>query len=535
MSLKDQFPIRVLVGGEDLTAFVDDGTTFANVDSGDGIGGYESCSLPFPMDLPQVLRGDHIRIDCGLGVAWEGRVKQVQRSLGSKTLIQGEGYAALPGDESGSMVFVDRDLTRWTDPLLARQLGLAAGGLTQGTIQVAADPANNAPALAEGITGPWSGALGFSAEALYDAGPENTAAKVYYNFTPNANISAADTNWLWEIYSTPDDVSFPESTGNLRAASGSGYFTPATARRYAMAQLVYGIASGGAVDYELFWHNLAVYGTHGLTGRGTDPVGFYPSDIAGWAAGQVPALQSGVIQLTDASGFIVPHSVYYDLVTLDQIITDMATISGWHAGVWESLSPLTGDPRPRFDFRARPAPGQFTAFCLRRDCDTLDLTEDLSQQYDECVVTFQNVDATDGAAIVTTDNPILDAAGINGRTLTLTGGTMTPASAALFAAEALTITNAQGRVSGSADIINAINGGTTAAWMLKSGIDRLRIGDVPSFDAFGALNDFPISRVECTLSSSGWTTAVELGSGADLVETLQARLTAASTLAQQGG
>ena len=536
LSLKDAYPLRLIIGQEDLSFLLDNGGTWSNVDPG----GYEAASFSVPRDLPQTLRGQNVRLDCGLSVAWEGRVSEVQRSLGAKTQIQCTGYGGLFADAEGSMVFVDRDLTRWQQPSYSEQARLLNANLQLGTSQVAADPTSNLPALVQTITDSWVSPYQPTCEAWYDAGPENLLAKIYYDLTLSSNVGGV-ANWQEAVGLSSDaNHTTVEQSSNLNSASEvKGYFTPATPYRFAFVFHFYGGTPAGAqgAQYNSYWHNLAGYGNHGLTGRGSDPVGFYPSDIFGWALSQVPGLQPGVVALTDSSGYIVPHSVYYTPVTLDQIVGDMAKIAGWHWGVWESLSPLTGNALPRADFRPRPAPGAFTAFCERGACDTLDIREDLAQQYDQCVVSFSQVDGTQGAAIVTADNPILDQAGIPTRTLVLQGGTMTPATAAGFGAMALQLTNVQGRVSGSADVIYPIDGpsGPMAPWLLKSGIDRLRIGDLPCTDAWGAMNDLPISRVEASLSPSGINTSVELGSGADLVEMLQARLTAATTLAQQGG
>lgn len=534
VSLKQLSPLRVLIGSDDVTQYVDaEGFTFSNVDPG----GFEACSFQFPRDLPQTLRGQPIRVDSGLRVAWEGRVSQIQRSLGHRTTVTGEGYGALFKDNAGSMVFADRDLTRWQAPSYSEQLNIVGGNLSLGTSQVAADPTNNLPALIQEIDDSWVAPYAPLCEVMYDSGPLNLIAKVYYNLKASGPVLATtDTVTL-----SSDDVgTVQEISANLYTVTGSnGYFAPATPHRYAFLDKGAAAGPGGAqgARYLTAWRNMAVYGNHGLTGRGSDPVGFYPSDIFGWALSQVPGLQAGVIIATDASGYIVPHYVQYTPVGLDQIVGDMAVAQGWHWGVWESLSPLTGNALPRADFRPYPQPGAFTAFCRRSDCDQLDIREDLSQQYNQAEVNFTTVAGTNGSVTVTLDNPILDQAGIASRTVIFSGGTMTPASAAVFGLEALAILNAQQRVAGTADIISAIDAppGPSPAWLLKSGIDRLRIGDLPSTDAFGSMNDVPISRVECSVSTGGMMTSVEFGSGANLVETLQARLSAATVLAGQGG
>lgn len=537
ISLKQQFPFRLMIGNEDATFLLDDAFTFSSVDPG----GFEAASFSIPKDMPQTLRGTPVRLDCGLKVAWEGRVAQIQRSLGHRTQINCEGYGALLKDNAMSMVFVDRDITRFQAPSLTRQIALGVANFQLGSSQVAADPTSNTPAFAQTITDSWATPNKPVCESLYDAGPGNLIAKVYYDHLLSASVNVADVNWQGFVLLYSDaNGSSAQSSANLDIVSEtSAYFAPSTAWRFAVLQHFYNAtASGTAGDsFSAYWKKLAVYGNHGLTGRGTDPVGFYPSDIAGYVIGHAPGLRVGNTQATDVTGYIVPHSVYYTPVTSDQVMNDMAKAGGWHWGVWESLSPLTGDPTPRCDFMPRPTLGQFSAFCLRRDTEQCDIREDLSQQYNQAVVTFTQVDGTDGAVTVTMDNPILDQAGIPVRTVILNGGTMTPATAAVFGAETLALLYAQGRVAGSVQIDTAITGGggLMPGWLLKPGIDRLRIGDLPSFDAFGAYNDVPLSRMEFSGSSAGFLTSLEVGSGGNLVETLQARLAASTALAAQGG
>lgn len=541
MSLRDLSPLRVIIGNDDVTPYLQDsGFTFSNVDPG----GFESLSAQFPRDMPTTLRGLPIRVDSGLHVAWEGRVAQVQRSLGNNTVITGEGYGALLKDRAQSMVFVDRDMTRWGSPSYQRQANLISVSLnTDGlSFQMAADP-GGLPSLVFSGAYPWAGNQ--IVEAWYDAGPDNVIAVIYVDSSSQINgayafTTTASTGEL-NIGSVADAVGSGFSGSHLIAVGSSIQILPSV-QRYALISVsndgpdVSGSPPTG-VPIGIALSNPAVYGNHGLTGRGATPQGFYPSDIAGFAISQVPGLQLGVTQLTDASNYIVPHSAYYAPVTLDQIVADMATAQGWHWGVWESPSPLIGDARPRCDFRPRPAPGAFTAFCRRQDCSNLDIREDLTQQYNVAVVTYTDVAGVPGAAVVTTGNPILDAAAIPLKVLPIPAGTMTPATAALYGAEILAITNVQQRVAGTIEIISPIDTGVgyAPAWLLKAGIDRLRIADVPSTDAFGSMSDYPISRVECSLSSGGFSTSVEIGSGASLVETLNARVQAATALAGQGG
>lgn len=539
--LRDLSPFRLIVGSEDLSFLLADSFTFSSRDPG----GFESASFSVPKDLPQTLRGTYVRLDSGLHVAWEGRVKQIQRSLGSHTQIQCEGDGALLADDEASMVFIDRDLTRWAPWSVTRQAALATAGYNIGqfNFQVGADTANLLPAQVVSAAGQLIGSTVIG-EAWYDAGPLNLIARVRINSGAAIAYTFPDTNNVLRLFASSDDkASTTDNDSNIAGATPSRDWTLPTKRRYTVIQHTYAPPGGAAAlnagtTYGYSLSNLSVIGSHGLTLRGAAPNdGFYPSDIAGWIISQAPGLQQGVIVATDQTAFILPHSVYYTPISLDSMMSDMSVAAGWHWGVWESLAPLTGNPAPRCDFRPRPALGRFTAFCLRRDTALCDVREDLSEQYNACVVNYTDPAGVQQAVSVTVDNPILDQAGISSRTLILSAGTMTSATAALYGAEALALTYATARVAGSVQIDQAIDGpnGPGPAWLLKPGIDRLRIGDLPSFDAWGAYNDLPLQRMEFSGSSSGLSVSLEVGQGASLVETLNARLASATFLAGQGG
>jgi hypothetical protein len=528
--LRKQFPLRLIIGSEDLTFLLDSSFTFSNVDPG----GFEAASFSVPRDLPQTIRGLPVRIDTGLRVAWEGRVSQIQRSLGNRTQITCEGYAAELKDQFASMIFVDRDLTKWQAATIRRQKFWIENNHAISSPSVVANP-NGTPSITEAFNGPWEATSLPIVEGWYN-GQGNAIGSLYVAWEKGP-IPAGGANWTWLCDVASDDAANgAEGTGNLSSiAGGTSVVTPVAGKPWAVLQFAFGLAGGETNrEYTIYWQNVAVYGRHGLTKRGTEPGGFYPSDIAGWVETQAEGVSRGVIP--EVTSYIVPHYVQLAPVSLDTILNDMAIQGIAHWGVWEPLSPLTGPGQPRLDFRPRPKLGEYTAFCARRDCDVLDVREDLANLYDKAVVTYTTVEGVSGFAEAKIDNPLLDQAGIH-RTAELSGGTMTPAAAETFAKQALELLYAQARIAGSIQISTTIDGpsGPTAPWLLKSGIDRLRIGDLPSTDAFGQYNDLPITRVECSGSESGLTTSIEVGQGAYLLEALQARLAAAATLAAQGG
>ena len=215
-------------------------------------------------------------------------------------------------------------------------------------------------------------------------------------------------------------------------------------------------------------------------------------------------------------------------------MTDLARYVGWHWGTWESPSILSG--KPRFDFRSPPA--EATAFVSRADCDRLTLAERLSDLYSQVWVNF--ADSGGNRRFVTKVRclPELLEAGITWRTLIVDGGVLTQSSAEAFANFLLDLAERQTRVAGGATLpamVGAV-GGDKPAYLLRPGIDMLGIPDIPAYGpALGAegarRSSFHLKRVETTAGREGAQTDVEFGSGADLLEVLQARVEAVTAIA----
>jgi hypothetical protein len=533
MTLYERPRLQVLIGDRDVTERCDQ-IVFSATDAG----GYEICTLGLPAaDRPK--KGQSITIRQGLEVAWMGRVAEIgdhsQHTHATRS-IGGEGLVALLRDSPYSMIYVDRDLSRWGPPSTARQITLVnANQPLSGTTQASPDPGSNLPALAQTITDSWVSPNIPVAEAMYDAGPGNLIAYVYYNLVQSANIFGV-ANWHEELRISSDDIqTFVVSTSNLNGSSTPGYLA-APPLRYAMAEHYYGVTNQGAQGslYGAWWRNLAVYGNHGLGGRLPDPVGFYPSDIARHALSQCAGVTAGTI--VDATGYIAPHVVYRTPTPADTIVDDMAKLMGWTWGVWEPATVLGS--QPRLDFR--PPPTDATCTVAKAECDQLDITSRLGDLYTTAIVSFTDAGGSAGEAIVTLPNPALAEAGIAGRTLLLNlgvaGGTPTQppqVAAAAFGTFALQLSQVAARAAGQATLpvnVRLPGGGSKPACLIRPGIDRIRITDLidggPLLDLGTTRRDvFRVSRVETTVAQDGsLSTRVELDSGQDILAVLQARL-----------
>lgn len=521
--------LRVVLGREDVTGHLDGELTFSSKDPG----GFELASFGFAKDVG-IPRGTEVRIDSGLDVAWQGRVSDTERGLGGapETQVSCEGAGAVLKDGVLAEIYVDRDLAGWGPASSARRLAMLNSNYGVHDPQTEPDTTNGQPAVRTQVEGSWASPKKPICEALYDAGSENLAAAVYYSFAAQASISPADVNWGWLLFAgSSDTFASLVSTANLRAASGAGYWTLSAARRFLAIQHYYNATPAGAdgAQYAIQWSKLAVYGDHGLTRRGADPGGFYPSDIVGYIAGLVAGLQPGVIQ--EASEFTIPHLAFKEAVAYEQHVVEAAKFVDRHWGVWESQS--LRDSRPRLDFRPRPT--EPTVFLTRDRLDDFDPQERLDTLHNRVTVAYTDPAGQRQTVTRTRTVPELENAGI-GRTLEIDMGVGTQASAELFGDMVLAVSAAQGRASGAAQVPSWVETrpGHKPAHMVRPGIDMLRIPDYPGWGLSQAgmqVGDFQIARAETRVGSDGPKTTLELGHGGDLLEVLQARLQVATQVA----
>jgi len=219
-------------------------------------------------------------------VAYEGRVAGMPRSMSTshEMTVNMAGWMAHAKDRKITAIYVDRGLGRWGGPSVQRQINVT--GLLRGgpSVSVVPDATSGAPSLQTGMVSAW--ATSSNSEAWYDAAGIDIGS-VYYAYKVTPTLLATDTNWSWYAITTTTDVATAfDASANLRAASGTGTITASVAgRKFGLLQLNYAAASGtgNGEAYSVYWTCLAVYGTHGLTKRGTatatDPQGFYSSDV----------------------------------------------------------------------------------------------------------------------------------------------------------------------------------------------------------------------------------------------------------------
>lgn len=311
-------------------------------------GGYETCDGELPRK-PGTDYGDMERLStlhlygAGGEKAGEYRLERAPKVSGDRLAISPSAVglqAYLEDDKSVRAIYRDIDLSRWGSISAARRIALLAG--TPWTIfdpSVAPDATSGFPAVTETIDGAFPAhAL---VEALYDAASVEIG-DIYYDFArANTAIDPANANWQWSVGASDDDVlTNITTTGDLSTAgSGTGTLTADPDRRFAYIQFLYGAAGGtDGVQYEMHWRNLAVYGRHDLTLRGTEPdAGFWASDIVAHAVSGCPLLSftegpNGTIR---PSSFIIPQLAFLESTTRGEIVRQATRFGLQDWAVWD--------------------------------------------------------------------------------------------------------------------------------------------------------------------------------------------------------
>lgn len=303
-------------------------------------GGFEQADLTLQR-RPQVRYADLVEFTnlrvMGMGgvLAWEGRLEGAPRSSGDDKSVSPNAVgwqAALEDDQTAVMPYVDRDLGNWREPTATRRVNIYSvlSALYNVLPDFSVESDSTSPTLRLNLDDQAS--VGAICEAWYDS--KTTLGSIYYTWT-GRNLASSDVG---RIDGSTDSVATSTTTGTdvVTAASGSGTLTETSVsgKRWAVAYLARpASAISTAADRDLRLSNVAVYGNHGLTKRGTEPAaGFYASDIIGHAVQTWAPILSRSI---DQTGFVIPHAAYLDFTTASEIIRDANRfhLNDW--GVWD--------------------------------------------------------------------------------------------------------------------------------------------------------------------------------------------------------
>jgi hypothetical protein len=280
----------------------------------------------------------HIYDESGQTV-YRGRVAKLGRSGATGLEVELEGpLAHLDDDQTARMIYRDADLSNWGGMSRARKLVLDAASVrTVGDAESTFDGSGQ-PALQllyDG--GSWAASWGPRVEGWYDAGPGLLVSK----FVATLQMSAV----LQFVYSPASGMRCMVQAGDSDSVAADFYVVAAaaasqlvnqaltTARRCVSVELFYNntgaFALGDAAQLMALWSNVAVYGNHGLTVRGTEPsAGFYASDVVADAIARWAPLVSVAPAGIEQSTYVIPHLAFRDFGATAREIIEAVSLYG---------------------------------------------------------------------------------------------------------------------------------------------------------------------------------------------------------------
>lgn len=496
--------------------------SFSSVDPG----GFETCSF-IPQESGDYRHGDEVRVFEGADTAWHGRIDDPGLDMEFGRIsnhVNAVGYGADLDRKAFAMVFVDSDASAWGPTPITRKESLLTSTYSpdDGIVEASS---TGAPGLHLRIEGNWVGHIPLS-EAWWDAGYQTSIRRVYWDWALGANVSIANPNWQFNLILTGHDdstvTSYAQTTGMAAATSGSSsvYSNDSNACRLVVS-LYYSLTTAGVAGetYDAWITNLAVFGNHDMTVRTSleNTRGLYLSDIVNEIVKRSSIVCTRNI---DSNTLLVTQASYKSATEPSQMLSDMLKLSGWHWGVWE---PPSFGSVPEFVFSRPPT---FSRVVGVRDCNRLDITESLSDIYNEIYLTYTDGFGEERYTTYANPHPRLPSGEV--RRLTINGGVLNSGAAEVFARYILLLTQEDSRVSGSCELPVQTRDGRWAH-LLRPGREKLTVLGLPQTrnsigDGNARSDTFRIRRISVTDRGDGAPkTSVEFDHGADLIEVLQAR------------
>jgi hypothetical protein len=290
-------------------------------------GGFNGASITLPK--PSNLYADDARLfsdaviyGAGGRTLYEGFVTAVPQVGANEIRLELSGWAqALDRYQTFKEVFVDRDLNAWTDASLDRRISLRDTSSWQQVNGPETADDDASPGLILKLDGGRSNPY---SEAWYDAGAGSAIRSIYYELTSADTTSsyAAQIGTASDEIATANDSTADLLTGTDSSATGT-YTRTGAAYRYGRI-LFYLIGTVGNLDAEVRLRNLAVFGDHGLTLRGTDPKGVFGSDVIRYVIAQT--LLNTTSESVEQSSEIIRHLAFRDDTAIPSVIEQVTAI-----------------------------------------------------------------------------------------------------------------------------------------------------------------------------------------------------------------
>lgn len=551
----------VVIGERDYSAVATD-LRWSDTDPG----GFESFQARLPADS-RVRKGDPVRVSLGGTVVWDGHVKDVEPLSAPAAALQvaGVGERSQLADSAMAELYVDRDMGQWTGLTAPRLAEWASTSYEGNDGQPYTSVVAGSYGLKLEVQGPWDAKM--AVEADYDAGAWCRVGKIGVGLVERRTLTPPDANLASALTVSADVDGNPTidlMTGLESDVNMEFLWSPSSPGRYASAIWSYAVAAPWILDAQLvgiYLRNLYVVGAHGLVLRrgpgsvggqpGNTPTtvpgslpgnarndGFWPSDVVRDAIGRLNRSPRRVQPdgIVESPQFVVPHLAYREPTSVEQVVTDMANLLGWHWGVWE---PAGFSDEPLFLFC--PPQTQATVTCSVADfAEPPSIAESLDALYNRAVVTYRDGKGVQQSVTVERAVPELDDVG-QVRTARYDLGISAAAVAENYGQLQLALADmaARGAGSGTLTYARSRDGRPVPAWAIRSGRDRIRIHDLPGRTR-SPLDDvtretFRVVRTETTVASDGTLASrIEFDSGANLADVLAARLDVAASAGTGG-
>lgn len=324
----------------------------------------------------------------GAECAGEFRLERAPRASGNEMAVSPSavGWQAHLEDDKAREIYDDRDLSRWGPGTSRRQASLLASVFKPNSFETLADPEDVRPGLKAQFdrlaqsAGPVDIDL---RESWYD-GQNIPIGSLAYSF--DMIVGMGDTNWSNQAKLSTDDLHSSTDNGTdhdfTDAANQTLTATTAT-RTWATFQTSYNVAVAAQDGkWSSRWYDIAVFGAHGLTKRGTAPnQGFYGSDIVGHAVGRwAPLLTTDI----DQSSYVITHAAFLEPTTAGEIVKQATRFGLQDWAVWENKTFVWHRRGARGrSWRARIAPSQLQ-----------ETGPQIDRLWESVVVQYQDVDGS---------------------------------------------------------------------------------------------------------------------------------------------
>ncbi len=502
--------------------------------------GDESASFTFHAPWqganPEVDEGNLLVIFDGLDVRWQGEIDEVDRSGGEAEALAITAYGLgqrLKAD-TYTQIFIDKDLSRWREPSVERQIDLRTANTPNQAGPSPLDDQTNGPGLQLAVSGAWDAPYIPTCEGWYDAGEDGEISEVQATWEGDSN-----TGFIFRCVGADDDAQASAegtATDEYTAATGTLSRVFASVRRFVSLQWLFNATGAGipGANFPIALRGLTLYGPHGLTKQGDSPGGFFASQIVAFLVGLVDGVSA---RRVDATAVVIGQAAHRQLTHEDGI----ADVTRFHThertwGTWAPDSPLEPLGVGQFDYTAIDGDtDHWTA--LRADCDDLSLQSERGGLANVCVVNYTD---ENGVARSVTRTRTVAELGDETQTKTVDAGTMTTAGAEAYGDAVLALYGGFAPARGSAELSGPVTHhyrGPLSPTAMRADGSNLRVPDVlPSTTLFELSADpdrrttFPVQRVEVDASGEVPKASVELDQAHDVMAALAAQLEQATEL-----